>query len=257
MGTSIITIDQKIAEFFNSNFGTYQTGDWPWGNAILCAIALLLSVLLCGIIGFEREKRGRSAGLRTHLLVGVGSCMIMIISIYGFPAIFTGNGVNRDAARLAAQVVAGVGFLGAGAIIHGNGGIKGLTTASTIWLVMAIGLCCGSMNFVLAISGTLVVMIVLISFRRVERAITKTNPLLIMLTPADVPVMTVLLSVAKKYECSVTDVTSQILNDGTNSRIEVTFKLSPESKSEIDIDRFVKELEIEAHALSIQVLNHH
>lgn len=254
-GVAITTLDQKIAEFFNSNFGL--GGEWPWGNAILCTIAVLLSVFLCGIVGFEREKRGRSAGLRTHLLVGVGSCLIMIVSIYGFPYIFTGGGLNRDAARLAAQVVAGVGFLGAGAIIHNHGGIKGLTTASTIWLVMAIGLCCGSMNFMLAIGGTLVVMIVLISFRRVERQISKTNPMIIMLTPSDIPVMTILLSVAKKYGCSVTDVSSQILNDGTNSRIEVTFKLSTEAKGVIDIDQIVRELEESAHAVSIQILNHH
>lgn len=254
-GIAITTIDQKIAEIFNSNFGL--GGEWPWGNAILCTIAILLCMFLCGVIGFEREKRGRSAGLRTHLLVGVGSCMIMIVSIYGFPLIFSGGSLNRDSARLAAQVVAGVGFLGAGAIIHNNGGIKGLTTASTIWLVMAIGLCCGSMNFILAIGSTLVVMLVLVNFRRLERVIAKTNPLLIMLTPSDIPVMTILLSVAKKYDCSVTDVTSQILNDGENSRIEVTFKLSPETKSDIDIDAIVKELEEKAQAVSIQVLNHH
>ena len=162
----VTTIDQKIAEWFNSNFGL--GGEWPWGNLILCIISLVLCVALCGIIGYEREKRGRSAGLRTHLLVGVGSCMIMIVSIYGFSAIFG----TRDPARLAAQVVAGVGFLGAGAIIHNNGGIKGLTTASTIWLVMAIGLCCGSMKFILAICGTVVVMLVLISFRSLERRIS-------------------------------------------------------------------------------------
>ncbi len=250
-GIAITTIDQKIAELFNSNFGL--GGDWPWGNALLCMIAIVLCIFLCGVIGFEREKRGRSAGLRTHLLVGVGSCMIMIVSIYGFSQLST----NRDPARLAAQVVAGVGFLGAGAIIHNNGGIKGLTTASTIWLVMAIGLCCGSMNFILAIGSTFVVMLVLVNFRRLERLIAKTNPLLIMLTPSDIPVMTILLSVAKKYDCSVTDVTSQILNDGANSRIEVTFKLSPETKSDIDIDAIVKELEEKAQAVSIQVLNHH
>ena len=154
---SAITFDQKIAEIFNTNFG--MGGEWPWGNLILCAIAIVLSVILCGVIGLEREKRGRSAGLRTHLLVGVGSTVVMIISIYGFPAMFTGaeGGMTRDVARLAAQVVAGVGFLGAGAIIHNNGGIKGLTTASTIWLVMAIGLACGSMNFLLAIDSTLAV----------------------------------------------------------------------------------------------------
>ena len=247
----VTTIDQKIAEWFNSNFGL--GGEWPWGNLILCFISLILCVALCGIIGYEREKRGRSAGLRTHLLVGVGSCMIMIVSIYGFSAIFG----TRDPARLAAQVVAGVGFLGAGAIIHNNGGIKGLTTASTIWLVMAIGLCCGSMNFILAICGTVVVMLVLISFRSLERRISKSNPLLIMLAPSDVPVMTVLLKVAKDYSCSVTDVTSQIVKDGDASRIEVTFKLSPETNKEIDIDEIVTRLENDAHAVSIQVLNHH
>ena len=258
----MITIDQKIAEFFNNNFGL--GGEWPWGNLLLCVIAIFLCVVLCGAVGFEREKRGRSAGLRTHLLVGVGSCMIMIVSIYGFPytMTYTTNvaGViqsTRDAARLAAQVIAGVGFLGAGAIIHNNGGIKGLTTASTIWLVMAIGLCCGSMNFILAIGGTFVVMVVLISFRRIERIITKQNPLLIMLVPSDIPVMTILLSVAKDNGCSVADVTSQIVKDGGGSKIEVTFKLSPETAKEIDIDKVVEDLSDKTKAVSIQVFNHH
>lgn len=120
------TIDQNIAEIFNSNFGL--GGDWSWGNLLLCVIALFLTVLLTGIIGYEREKKGRTAGLRTHLLVGVESCVIMIISIYGFPV----TGGNRDIARLAAGIVTGVGFLGAGTIIHNNGSVKGLTTASTI-----------------------------------------------------------------------------------------------------------------------------
>ena len=249
--TALITVDQKIAEFFNNNFGL--GGDWPWGNLLLCVISILLCVLLCGIVGFEREKRGRSAGLRTHLLVGVGSCMIMIISVYGFPAIFP----NRDVARLATQVVAGVGFLGAGAIIHNNGGIKGLTTASTIWLVMAIGLCCGSMNFILAIGGTFVVMVVLISFRRIERLASKSNPVFIMLAPSDVPVMSILLSVAKDYGCAVTDVTSQIVNNSGRGCIEVTFSMSAEHKNEVDVDGIIKELETKAQAVSIQVLNHH
>ncbi|MDD3841761.1 MAG: MgtC/SapB family protein, partial [Bacilli bacterium] len=157
----IVTIDQFIAKWFNNL--KFSNGV-SWGNLILCSIAIIICVVLCGLVGLEREKRGRSAGLRTHLLVGVGSCIIMIISIYGFPDI---KDSTRDVARLAAQVVAGVGFLGAGAIIHNNGGIKGLTTASTIWLVMAIGLSCGSMNFILAILGTVVVMIVLVTFRRI------------------------------------------------------------------------------------------
>lgn len=254
--STVTTIDQKVAELFNNNFGL--GGDWPWGNAILCGIAIILSIFLCGMVGLEREKRGRSAGLRTHLLVGVGSCIIMILSIYGFPAIFSGDGVmTRDVARLAAQVVTGVGFLGAGAIIHGNGGIKGLTTASTIWLVMAIGLACGSMNFFIAVGATAAVMIILISFRKAERLVTRNNPQFIMLAPSDVPVMTEILAVAKTHKCSVADVTTSIVKDGEKSCIEVIFKLSTEEKGEVPSDAIIDELEKRTNAISIQVLNHH
>ena len=249
-GVSLTTIDQKIAVLFNDNFGL--GGDWPWGNLILCIIALVLSVILCGIVGLEREKRGRSAGLRTHLLVGVGSAIIMIISIYGFPA-----GYSRDVARLAAQVVTGVGFLGAGAIIHNNGGIKGLTTASTIWLVMAIGLACGSMNFVLAIAATLVVMIILVIFRKTERIVTRSNPQIVLLTKSDVPAMTYVLAVAKDHNCTVGDVSTQIVKDGDSSCIELVFKLNSEEKGELPINQIVKELQEKTNAVSIQVLNHH
>jgi len=246
----IVTIDQFIAEWFN---GLKFSNGVSWGNLILCSIAILFCVVLCGLVGLEREKRGRSAGLRTHLLVGVGSCIIMIISIYGFPH---ANG-TRDVARLAAQVVAGVGFLGAGAIIHNNGSIKGLTTASTIWLVMAIGLACGSMNFILAIIGTVVVMIVLVTFRRIERMVTRSNPYLVMLAPSDIPVMTDLLGVVKDFGYTITDLRSQIIKDGLQPSIEVTFKLSSENNEEIKIEQFVKALEQKAHAISVQVLNHH
>lgn len=253
--TAITTIDQKIASLFNSNFGL--GGEWPWGNAILVFIALILSVILCGMVGLEREKRGRSAGLRTHLLVGVGSCIIMIISIYGFPAVFTGGGImTRDVARLAAQVVTGVGFLGAGAIIHNNSGIKGLTTASTIWLVMAIGLACGSMNFLIALASTLVVMIILITFRKTERLVTRNNPQFILLAPADVPAMTEILAVAKDNGCAVADVNTSIVKDGNENCIEVVFKLSKE-EGEIPTTEIITELEKRTKAINIQVLNHH
>ena len=81
------TIDQVLAEKLSS----WYLGEWPIGNLFLCIIALVLAVILCGAIGLEREKRGRSAGFRTHLLVGLGACIIMIISIYGFPFIKIGD----------------------------------------------------------------------------------------------------------------------------------------------------------------------
>jgi len=253
----VTTIDQKIAEFFNG----LQVNGWSYGNFILCAIAILLSVLLCGMIGLEREKKGRSAGLRTHLLVGVGSCIVMIISIYGFPMVFTQNGdgatvvTTRDVARLAAGCIAGVGFLGAGAIIHNNGGIKGLTTASTIWLVMAIGLACGSMNFILAIGSTLAVMIILVAFRKIERRVARSNPMFVVLVDSNMPVMTRLLNISKKYNYTISDVTSQIVENGLS--IEVTFKIMGENGKEVDITSFVVDLENTEGIKNIQVLNHH
>lgn len=247
------TIDQKIAEYFNNNFGL--GGSWPWGNLILCSIALILCVLLCGMIGLEREKRGRSAGLRTHMLVGVGSCIIMILSIYGFPAAFN---EKRDVARLAAGIITGVGFLGAGCVIHFQGGIKGLTTAGTVWLVMAVGLACGSMNFILAVASTMIVMVVLIAFRKLETAVTKGAPQFIILAKDSEPVMTKILAYAKEHEYMISEVTSQIVNNGSENCIETTFKLSPASKKDVfDIVAISKELEKVTNAINVQTINHH
>lgn len=217
----MITIDQVIAEKLN---GLYL-GEWPIGNFILCVIAILLSAVLCGAVGIEREKRGRSAGLRTHLLVGVGSCVIMIISIYGFPFIVQEvDGVKtvftRDTARLAAQVVTGVGFLGAGAIIHKNSGIRGLTTAATIWIVMAIGLACGSMNFILAIGSTLLIMFILTVFKKFEAKINKKNPLMIIRADANTPIAGKVTDAANSLNCQVDDLRIDLVEPG---EIEVTF----------------------------------
>jgi putative Mg2+ transporter-C (MgtC) family protein len=186
----VTTIDQKLAELITEKL---TINGWPIGNLVLCVGALLLSVILCGLIGVEREWRGRSAGLRTHLLVGVGSCLIMIISIYGFPAMF---GEKRDVARLAAQIITGVGFLGAGVIMHRNGGVKGLTTAGTIWAVMAIGIACGSFNFILALVGTLIIFIVLTVFKAVEAKLNKRNPIIILTVPSNEPALTKILAIA-------------------------------------------------------------
>lgn len=247
----VTSIDQKIAEYFNS----LSTNGWAWGNFILIIIAILLTVVLSSFVGFEREIRGRSAGLRTHLLVAVGSCVIMIISIYGLPVI---GEAGRDPARLAAQVITGVGFLGAGAIIHYAGGIRGLTTAGTIWLVMAIGLACGSMNFLLAIISTTVVMVVLISFRRIERRVTKNHPMVIVLASSDRPILTDILALAKEFNSNVTDIATQIIQDGTGETLQVTFRLANENNSgTFNIEIFTNELRTRTNAIDIKVVNHH
>ena len=213
----MVTIDQIIAE----KLGSWYVGEWPVGNFFLCLIALILSMILCGLIGLERESRGRTAGLRTHLLVGVGSCLVMIISIYGFPTFVYGQTtVNRDVARLAAQVVTGVGFLGAGAIIHRRSGAKGLTTAATIWAVMAIGISCGSMNFILATGATFLMLVVLITFRYVEHNISKRSPMVMLHIEKGVPFLEKLEDAANKYQFRIRDIASE--TDDEN-RLEITF----------------------------------
>jgi putative Mg2+ transporter-C (MgtC) family protein len=102
---------------------------------------LVLTVILGGLIGVERQLHKRTAGLRTHILVALGSCLIMLTSIYVFD-IYKGI-ANVDPARIAAGVITGIGFLGAGTIIREKEGVKGLTTAASLWVVAGIGLACG------------------------------------------------------------------------------------------------------------------
>ena len=244
----ITTFDQKLVDLLNS----WTVNGWPVGNLILVAIAILLSVILCGAVGIEREWKGRSAGLRTHLLVGVGSCIIMIISIYGFPAMF---GDKRDVARLAAQIITGVGFLGAGAIIHHNAGIKGLTTAGTIWMVMAIGIACGSFNFILALLATLVIMIVLVSFKKLEVKINSKKPYVILIAPAEESILEKILMISKEYGCTVNDFTTELIEEPNRQVIECTFQ-AVFNNGENNVLEYITKLEKETKAINIQLLGH-
>ena len=118
---------------------------------------LALTALISGVIGYERESSGRPAGLRTNMLVGVGSCLIMIVSIQMF-LLFDA----ADPARIAAQVVSGIGFLGAGTIINIKDEVKGLTTAATLWVNAGIGLAIGAGLYVEGIATGLIVLIILV-----------------------------------------------------------------------------------------------
>ena len=244
------TIDQVLAE----KLGNWYIGEWPIGNLFLCVIAILLSIILCGAIGLEREKKGRTAGLRTHLLVGLGSCIIMIISIYGFPAIYVGDHLlSHDTARLAAQVITGVGFLGAGAIIHRNDGIRGLTTAATIWMVMAIGLACGSMNFLLAIGSTIVILVSLILFKKAEVRITKNSPIVVIHSEVGKPTISKILEVAKASRCDVKEINSELCDDNI---LEFTFRATSNADTFSTID-FISKLEQIDGVRSVELLNTH
>ncbi|MEN3045423.1 MAG: MgtC/SapB family protein [Candidatus Hydrothermales bacterium] len=133
-------------------------------------LRLFLSFILAGIIGIERELSGKAAGLRTHMLVGLGSTVYAIVSIM----VHSEKGVV-DPSRVAAQVVSGIGFIGAGAIFRDEDRIRGLTTASDIWVMGAIGLSVGLGYFLLAVLSTFLVLIVLIGGAWVEKKALKTK----------------------------------------------------------------------------------
>jgi putative Mg2+ transporter-C (MgtC) family protein len=122
---------------------------------------IALAALLGGIIGFERDWYGHAAGLRTNILVAVGSCLFTILSITGFPL----QGAAQDTARIAAQIVSGIGFIGAGVLLRGENRVRGLTTAATIWQVAAIGMAVGVGFYFLAVFTTLFTIAVLVLLR--------------------------------------------------------------------------------------------
>ena len=124
---------------------------------------LSLAAVLGGAIGFERELRDREAGLRTHLLVCLGSSLFTIVSAYGFREFLTSGDqvIRADPTRIAAQIVTGIGFLGAGAIIRQGLSIRGLTTAATLWVSAAIGIAAGAGYYSGAVIGTVVTIVAL------------------------------------------------------------------------------------------------
>jgi putative Mg2+ transporter-C (MgtC) family protein len=127
---------------------------------------LVLSFFLSGLIGLERQAHRREAGLRTHILVCLGSCLIMLTSLYVFD-IYIAR-VPLDPTRIAAGVITGIGFLGAGTIIRDREGIKGLTTAASLWLVAGIGLAVGCGFYRAGVYTTVLALIVLLFLRYLE-----------------------------------------------------------------------------------------
>ncbi|MBS1548954.1 MAG: MgtC/SapB family protein [Bacteroidetes bacterium] len=135
---------------------------------------LALASVFGALIGLERERRNWAAGLRTHMMVCVGSCLIMLVSAFGFSDILGTKNVTLDPSRIAAQVVSGIGFLGAGTIIFSKQGIiRGLTTASGLWTVAGIGLATGSGMLVAAITTTVIALIILWGLKPIEEKYLK------------------------------------------------------------------------------------
>jgi putative Mg2+ transporter-C (MgtC) family protein len=135
-----------------------------WPNDLL---SIILAIVLGAVIGMEREFSGKAAGLRTNVLICLGAAVFTIISKQMV------GGTNGSVARIAAQIVTGVGFLGAGAIIQDRGGVHGLTTAATIWLVSSIGMACGAGFYGLAIVAALTAILVLIGLGKLVRLLER------------------------------------------------------------------------------------
>lgn len=121
-------------------------------------LRLLAATAMGAVIGLEREYHAKEAGVRTHLLVALGSCLFMILSIYGFDFMLGYDNVSFDPSRIAAQVVTGIGFIGAGTIIFQKQVVRGLTTAAGLWVTAAIGLACGNGMFWIALITTAIVL---------------------------------------------------------------------------------------------------
>lgn len=119
---------------------------------------MLAATAMGAVIGLEREYHAKEAGVRTHLLVALGSCLFMILSIYGFDFMLGYDNVSFDPSRIAAQVVTGIGFIGAGTIIFQKQVVRGLTTAAGLWVTAAIGLACGNGMFWIALITTAIVL---------------------------------------------------------------------------------------------------
>ena len=138
-------------------------------------LRIFVAALLGGAIGLEREYRAKEAGLRTHFLVALGSAVFMIVSAYGFDGVMTTPEHRWDVSRVAAQVVSGIGFIGAGTIIFhkSENVVRGLTTAAGLWVTAAIGLACGGGMYILSIASTILVLVGLEAFNFVLRKIDK------------------------------------------------------------------------------------
>ena len=163
-------------------------------------LRLVVSAVLCGAIGLERESRDQVAGLRTHILVGVGATLFTLVSAYAFQ----GSPTERlDPTRISAQIVSGIGFLGAGAIIRQGFNVRGLTTAAALWIVAAIGMATGAGYWFGAGIATVIVLASLIVFRQIR-------PLLMSRLRTDF----VLLSVELDSEQRLSDLFAAVASHG-------------------------------------------
>jgi putative Mg2+ transporter-C (MgtC) family protein len=208
-------------------------------------LRLVLAAGLGGAVGLERELREREAGLRTHLLVSVGAAVFTLVSAYGFADFRYGarEGITLDPTRIAAQIVTGIGFLGAGAIIRQGLSVRGLTTAATLWVVAAIGMASGAGYYSVAVISTALVLFSLyplriLAYRAVIRLRPEEGRLLVSLPPG-----TSAAPVLAELERTGARVDSLQLDESQTERVVVVEIQVPEGLRGVDIVDRMKDLE--------------
>jgi putative Mg2+ transporter-C (MgtC) family protein len=192
-------------------------------------IRLALSVVLCGLIGLERESRDQVAGLRTHILVGLGSALFTLVSAYGFEEFAPdpsepGVRVQLDPTRIAAQIVSGIGFLGAGAIIRQGFNVRGLTTAAALWIVAAIGMAAGAGYYEAAVATTAIALPSLVFFRRARPFLMsrlRTDDVLVELELGPEGALSESLGLLARDGHSVQGMVSDVSEEGSSFQLEV------------------------------------
>ena len=188
---------------------------------------LLLVTLLAGVVGYERERHGRAAGFRTHILVGVGSCLMMLTGLYLMEAL--AGQVEVDPTRLAAQVISGIGFLGAGTILRFRASVRGLTTAASLWAIAGIGLAVGAGFTFGAVVATLIVFTALVGLSGWERRIRKDwYQVLVVETRASTVDLSSIRRVLAEYEVEIRDLEIKRTEQPETSIVELHVKLLSE-----------------------------
>jgi len=196
------------------------------------ALRLLLACILGGIVGWEREKIHKPAGLRTHILVALGSALFTIISMYAFTSFVS---VNKDPARIAANIVTGIGFLGAGTILRDGSSIRGLTTAASIWVVSAIGMAVATGMYIMALVTTLLVFLTLDGV--FERILLK-NQKLLKLRISNEERLREVGEILKRNQIAIKHVSILPMSDSVG--IPVEFKINISKKT--NFEAVVKEI---------------
>jgi putative Mg2+ transporter-C (MgtC) family protein len=189
-------------------------------------LRVIIGGVLGGVIGFEREKRAKEAGFRTHFLVALGSALITVISAYGFDKVADQIPIARyDPARLAAQIVSGIGFIGAGLIIFQKNVIHGLTTAAGLWVTAALGIACGVGHYGLAAVTTVMVLIALELALWVDQKLNK-RQLSITMTSADKEKIRSFIDNIKADGVVIRSYDLEVLNEGKGKTYKANVELS-------------------------------